>query len=302
MPCYHPIQVYREVGGLNPETGKWRITFNKADGLIPLKISCGQCVGCRLERSRKWAMRIMHEAQMHEVNSFITLTYDDEHLKYMVNLDTGELNPTLVKRDWQLFMKKLRKELTGVRIRFFMCGEYGSINKRPHFHACVFGYDFPDKKFYKLVEGGHRLYVSETLTRIWSQGICTIGGLTFQSAAYVARYILKKHTGHTADDYYQGTLPEFTLMSRMPGIGRDWIEKYYKDVYPHDFVIVGAGFKCKPHKYYDAFMEKEHNDIITDVYQQRILMIRRMPKLSEERLYDKKKVKLLQIEKLKRSI
>lgn len=302
MPCYHPIEAYRSVSGPNPDTGKWPLTFKKNDGLIPVTIACGQCIGCRLERSRKWAMRCVHEAQMHDDNCFITLTYNDDNLHYVVDMETGELSPTLVKRDWQLFMKKLRWEFKDVKIRFYMAGEYGDQSARPHYHACIFGFDFPDKKLFNIVSGGHKLYVSDTLNSLWNRGFCTIGELTFQTAAYVARYVMKKQTGYYSKEYYAGRLPEFTLMSRRPGIARDWIEKYHTDVYPHDMVVISKTVTSRPSKYYDMYMEKHFPDLIADVYAQRRLQIRNIPKLSSERLYQKKKVKLLQIEKLKRSI
>lgn len=302
MPCYHPIEAYRSKEGRNPETGKWPLVFNKNDGVMPVMIACGQCIGCRLEKSRKWAIRCAHEAQMHEENCFITITYSEENLKYIVDMETGELSPTLVKRDWQLFMKRLRKELGDVKIRFYAAGEYGEKSYRPHYHACIFGYSFPDRQLFSIVNGGHKLYISELLNRVWGHGFCSIGELTFESAAYVARYIMKKQTGYYAEDHYKGRLPEFTLMSRCPGIGRDWIERYHKDVYPHDYIVLASGKKSGVPKYYDAFMEKEYPDLICEVYSQRRFKICKMPKLSESRLYDKEKCKLLQIDKLKRSI
>lgn len=302
VPCYYPIEAYRSVKGRDPETGKWPLTFKKNDGLWPVTIACGQCIGCRLERSRKWAMRCVHEAQMHEQNCFITLTYNDEHLSYITNMETGELTSTLVKRDWQLFMKRLRKEYVGIKIRFYMAGEYGEKSLRPHYHACIFGFDFPDKKLFSIVHGGHKIYVSESLSKIWGKGFCTIGDLNFQTAAYVARYIMKKQTGYSAAEHYNGRTPEFTLMSRADGIGKEWIEKYHGDVYPHDILVINKKVTTQPPKYYDRFMEKEHPDIICEVYEQRRLRIKKMPKLSADRLYQKMQCKIKQISKLKRSI
>ena len=162
----------------------------------PEKLPCGQCVGCRLERSRQWAIRCMHEAQMHEDNCFITLTFNPESLD-------DRSNPwSLDVRDFQLFMKRLRKKY-GAGIRFYHCGEYGELNKRPHYHACIFGFDFPDKRLWKVTNSGHRLYISESLDELWPFGFCTIGNVTFESAAYVARYIMKKVNGDAAADHYE---------------------------------------------------------------------------------------------------
>ena len=124
MPCYHPITAWRLVGGMDKKTGKWKITFDKRKGhpATEMKISCGQCIGCRLERSRQWAVRCVHEASLHTANSFITLTYRNECLP-----GDGSVHP----EHFQKFMKRLRKALPDVKIRFFHCGEYGSMLSRP---------------------------------------------------------------------------------------------------------------------------------------------------------------------------
>lgn len=160
-------------------------------------------------------------------------------------------------------MKRLRKAFPQ-KIRFFQCGEYGEEKGRPHYHSILFNIDFPDK----IREGssnGHPLYTSETLTQIWGKGRAIIGDVTFESAAYVARYIMKKVTGELADDHYEkinettGEItkltPEFITMSRMPGIATKWFEKYHSNVYPHDFVVVD-GKKHMPPKFYDTLFER----------------------------------------------
>lgn len=191
---------------------------------------------------------------MHKKNCFVTLTFSDEHLPNP---------PTLDVRDFQLFMKRLRKKF-GSGIRFFHCGEYGSKYGRPHYHACLFNFDFPDKKLWRVSEGNN-LYTSEILQELWEhKGYCIIGEVTFQSAAYVARYIMKKINGKDAADHYEiydletGELsqakPEYVTMSRRPGIAAGWFEKYQSDVFPHDYVIV-RGHKCKPPRYYDNILK-----------------------------------------------
>jgi len=180
MACYHPVQAYLGEDGV--------VTFaeRRTHGSVScLRLPCGKCVGCRLERSRQWAVRCMHEAQLHDRNCFITLTYDEAHVPAGFSLRY---------RDFQLFMKKLRK-FAGHPVRFFMCGEYGGEHSRPHFHACLFGFDFPDKVQFKRVGGGAVIYRSSVLERLWLQGFSTIGAVTFESAAYVARYVMKKLDG-----------------------------------------------------------------------------------------------------------
>lgn len=145
-----------------------------------MTVSCGQCIGCRLERSRQWAVRCMHEKQMHDDACFITLTYDDDNLPF------GE---TLVLSDWQKFMKRLVKK--NGPIRFYHCGEYGDDTNRPHYHAILFGYRPDDPELFST-SGETKLYASPSLRNTWGMGHCTFGDATFETAAYVARYITKK--------------------------------------------------------------------------------------------------------------
>lgn len=250
MPCYKPLKGYRSKT-VNP-SGKRSIVFNAREAYHDLTcdLPCGQCIGCKLERSRKWALRCMHESKLYEENAFITLTYDDEHLPP---------GGTLRLEDFQNFMKRLRKKFTGRKIRFFHCGEYGENTKRPHYHACLFNIDFSDKYAWKK-ENENQLYRSPTLEKLWPEGQSTIGSVTFESAAYVARYITKKITGPRADEHYQGLKPEYVTMSRGKGLGFGWYEKFKRDLYPDDFALINRGdklVKCKIPKYYDALLEKE---------------------------------------------
>lgn len=189
----------------------------------------------------------MHEASLHQDNCFLSLTYNDENIP-----DRGQL----VYRDFQLFMKRLRRHAKK-RLSFYMCGEYAPENERPHFHACIFGFDFPDRVPAQLLNDDP-LYNSETLDRLWGLGFSTIGNLTFSSAAYVARYCLKKVTGFNAKYHYArmdsrgpySLTPEFSRCSLRPGIGARWLEKFNSDVYNFDHVIVN-GQETKPPRYYD---------------------------------------------------
>ena len=256
MTCYHPIEAWRSKE-LNA-SGKRGIVFDRSKGLVdrPLVVPCGQCIGCRLERSRQWAVRCVHEAQLHEHNSYITLTYNDKHLP------SGN---TLVKKHFQDFMKRLRKG-NGHRIRYFHCGEYGDRSDRPHYHALLFGHDFSDKVPWKKNDRGELLYTSEDLEEKWGKGFCSIGAVTFDSAAYVARYIMKKVTGDGAEEHYEhickttGEItqrqPEYVTMSRRPGIAAEWFEAFADDVYPSDFITV-RGVKMRPPKYYDRQLERD---------------------------------------------
>lgn len=258
MPCYAPLTAWHTKEFL--PSGKRGITFQQRNALFidrPLKLPCGQCIGCRLEKSRQWAMRCLHEKQLHQESAFLTLTYDNEHMPP---------DGTLVKKHLSAFCKRLHNRLLrrrGIGIRFYACGEYGETTRRPHYHAIIFGYGFPDKKFYKNAKRGERLYTSDEVAELWPFGFNVIGDVTFDSAAYVARYVMKKVTGERAEQFYQWidadgvvheVLPEFTNMSRRPGIGAKWFEKYGEHSYVWDSIIMN-GKAVRPPRYYDTKYE-----------------------------------------------
>lgn len=254
MQCKHPLKGWRS-RTVNP-SGKRSIVFSARDGYhdLPVLVPCGQCVGCRLERSRQWAVRCLHEASLSDRNCFVTLTYDDAHYPVGGSLD---------KSAFPKFMKRLRKEFPHERIRYFHCGEYGELLGRPHYHACLFGFDFPDKVAWTTRQG-YPVWRSPVLESLWPFGLSEVGSVTFESAAYVARYILKKVTGSNAEDYYRVCdartgeivcrVPEYVTMSRRPGIGREWLEKYMCEVYPSDAVVV-RGRLARPPRAYDVVLE-----------------------------------------------
>lgn len=246
MPCYSPLYGYR--GSRLTVNGKREIIFrHKVDGFQErasrhvdyVTLPCGGCIGCRLDRSRDWAIRCFHESSLYTRNCFLTLTYSDVNLPVSGSVSVREI---------QLFMKRLRKRF-GDGIRFFHCGEYGSRLRRPHYHVLVFNFDFEDRVLWSE-RNGTRLFVSKTLEDLWGKGFCTIGDVTFESAGYVARYILKKVTGDSSPMYYGGLNPEYVTMSRRPGIGYGWYKKYKNDVYPEGSVVVN-GVKYVAPSYYD---------------------------------------------------
>lgn len=253
MACYKPLKGYR---AKKPnESGKYSIVFNPRFGYLdmPMEVPCGQCIGCRIDRSQQWALRCMFEASTHEKNCFITLTYDDDHLPF-----DGNLN----KEHFQLFMKRLRKQ-NGKGIKYFHCGEYGDNFGRPHYHALLFNYRPDDLRIHGL-SSGLPLYTSEKLTKLWGKGHAPVGDLTYESAAYTARYALKKINGKLKEQHYtaihpvtgefQSIEPEYQTCSN--GIGKNWFEQYHCDVYPHDYVVHN-GKKFKVPKYFDRLFEEE---------------------------------------------
>jgi hypothetical protein len=298
VACFHPLKAFRTACG--------EIIFNphRRDTVADLTLPCGQCVGCRLERSRQWAIRCVHEASLHKDNCFITLTYAPEHLPF---------DNSLHYRDFQLFMKRLRKRFPDSKIRFYMCGEYGENFGRPHFHACLFGWNFPDRKLFFTSKHGDKVYRSDTLEELWPFGLCSIGEVTFKSAAYVARYIMKKVTGKAAYAHYHEIdidgvsretprTPEFTKMSLKPGIGAGWFDKYKDDVYPHDYVIVN-GKKVKPPRYYDKkYAESDPFDYDELEFHRFSRAREKLHDNTPERLAVRKEVLEAKLSKLKRNL
>lgn len=223
-----------------------------------IQVPCGKCSGCKLDYSREWAIRCVHEASLHENNSFITLTYSPENLPE---------DHSVSKRELQLFFKKLRKKIG--QFRYFACGEYGANRNRPHYHAIIFGYDFPDRTLWSKTHNGDLLFRSKELEKIWNKGFSTVGNVTLQSAQYVARYTFKKQKqgAHEHDDYelldtetgeIHKLLPEFCLMSRRPGIGHDWYEKFKSDT-DKDYLTVNRQ-QVKVPKYYDYLLQKKNEE------------------------------------------
>lgn len=239
----------------------------------------------------------MHESQTHERNCFITLTYDDAHYPE---------NHSVHVRDWQLFAKRLRKKIG--RFRFFMCAEYGEQTFRPHYHALIFGHDFlADRVTYKTKP--HRLWTSPTLTETWGQGFAIIGALTYESAAYCARYVMKKVNGDLAKQHYEridadtgeifNVRPEFVTMSRRPGIGAPWLAQFKTDVYPSDQVVI-RGKTFRPPRYYDDSLSEP--DLQALKKRRRHKLLSRSEELTPERLAVREQVLAATLKTLSRKL
>lgn len=333
MACFYPRQALRTDG--RTASGKSVIRFISNRQSQPFignpkllsGLPCGQCIGCRLERSRQWAIRCVNEASLFQENSFITLTFDDESLFKRSNpmsLDMKEF-PDFIKRmrrrfsDPQdsLFRPSFSEYLPlDVRdtVRYYMCGEYGDLFKRPHYHSILFGVDFSDKVLVKIKDG-KRYYTSPSLSLLWPFGMHIITDVTFDTCAYVARYIMKKSLGKDAwKNYFQyldentgelvgHRIPEYTTMSRRSGIGKEWLDKYLQDVYPKDKIFMRGRGYSKPPKYYDSLFE-----IFSPIDFQSLKEARIKAALSNahdntpDRLQVKQVVKLAQIKSLKRNL
>lgn len=259
MPCYHPI----EVGILRkPLYGAGRRRDMQ-------RVPCGNCLGCRAEQARQWSVRILHEMQMHDAAWFLTLTYTDETIP-----ENGSLYP----QDFRTFIKDLRRDHPARSISYYGCGEYGSLTKRPHYHAVLFGAHFLDKRVIPR-SGGTTVWRSPTLENYWPHGLSEFGTVTAASAAYVAGYVRKKINKSQDPNAYErvdpetGELvqiePEFARMSLRPALGRRWLEKYWQDVYPRDRVVIN-GFEGKPPRYYDKWLEQHQPEMAMLVRERRI--------------------------------
>lgn len=221
MSCVYPIDAWR--AKKRSDTGKRGIVFNPRDGYADqkLQLPCGKCVGCSRSRAKQWTTRLYHESQLHEQNSFITLTYENPPV-------------SLVKSDVQRFIKRLRKLHP---LRFFAVGEYGERTRRPHYHLILFGKDYLEGSY--DIDGN--LYGSPVINETWGKGIASIGAVTPKSIAYVAGYCNKKI----------GDPDTFNLMSRRPGIGHSWLDKYADDIRRTEVISIEGHETAVPARYFD---------------------------------------------------
>lgn len=296
-----------------------------------MEVACGQCLGCRLDRSRMWAMRIVHESTLYETgngNCFITLTYRDPEICSTQELLDGKHIPadwSLRKTDFQKFMKRLRKARPGAKLKYFHCGEYSNTCRhgldletvkcplcnvgRPHYHAILFNCSFVDLEPYGQTPDGRTLYMSPELEKIWGFGIVDVSEVNWQSAAYVSRYCLKKVNGLNQQDHYStvehdGTItfldPEYATMSN--GIGSEWYEKYAEDLWPSDEVPVpGHGVVKKVPRYYEEKLKAIDADLHEYIKEKRIkFRTENAHEYTAERLHSKYRVKQAQTKNLKR--
>jgi hypothetical protein len=252
MQCYTPMTAYRDSDN--------QIIFSyKPNVISELKLPCGQCIGCRLNHAENWAIRMVHEAQMHEENSFITLTYDENNLPE---------NESLHYPDVTRFLKRLRKALSKTpykgKIKYYRVGEYGDENSRPHYHIILFGFDFTYKIRYKGLEnekihwrsnGDRKYYISSFLNALWDRGHAELGDVDYATCMYVAKYVTKKVTGKEKEAHYGDKEPEKAAMSKKEPIGHSWLKKFSSDVYNTDSVILDAK-RFRVPKSYDTWLEK----------------------------------------------
>jgi len=296
VACFKPLRGYRSK--FPNGSGKYPIVFGDAgpSAYEAVEVRCGQCIGCRLDYSRDWAVRCVHEASLFEENCFVTCTYDEDHLP---------IGGTLVRHHFVDFIKRLRDDFS---FRFFMCGEYGEQLSRPHYHAVFFGLDFEDKRIWK--RGEYPLYRSEYLERKWKRGMCIIGAVNYDTAAYCARYIVKRIRGVDAWEHYQnfdcltGEIyelePEYCTMSRRPGIGAAWFDLYSDEVFPEDEVFL-RGHCTKPPRFYEKLLEIVDPDVLEGVKRERVEFLwNHLDDCTPARLKSREMVKSAQVGQLHR--
>ena len=298
LSCYHPLKRFilpngdgivcgKDVNFVVRDGSKWRGVCSEhatagRDYITNFQyIPCGQCVGCRLDYSRKWADRMCMEASFHDSNYFLTLTYDDEHLplpNLIVDEETGEAveSPfrSLHKKDMQDFMKRLRKN-SGQKVRFYLAGEYGDQTFRPHYHLILFGLKLVDLKPFKRSSQGFYYYVSDFIRKCWPFGNHFVTDFTWDTAAYTARYVMKKLKGRDAQFYNDfGIEPPFTLMSRAPGLGRDYYNEQKDYIYRFDgfYLSNNPGIKIKPPRYFDKLYDIEYPEAMEEVKRKRLIV------------------------------
>lgn len=246
MQCMHP-RLIRNPG--------WN--FGDPNSPESFQVPCGHCVGCRIARTREWAVRLLHELDTQKDGIFVTLTYNNDNLPADLSLH---------KEDLQKFFKRLRKSLNGRRIKYYACGEYGENPrdgdiKRPHYHAIIYGLSPKDKHY---------------LDSCWSKGFITVGTVTYYSCKYVSGYVQKKLYGKDAREYQDRT-PPFMVCSN--AIGLDYVLRNKDRLLKDKFVTV-QGTKLALPRYYRVVLgidtleyyesTQEHRDAVRKVFQNRL--------------------------------
>lgn len=311
MPCYHPLLGVPK--GVDLKSGKMQYMIRpypkdyvKDQYIDCIQVPCGKCIGCRLEYSRQWANRCMLELKDHDSAYFVTLTYNDWHVPLSQYEVQGEIQTaqSLRKRDFQLFMKRLRKAFPDQKIRFFAAGEYGSHTYRPHYHAILFGLKLDDLETYGMSSQNFPYFWSKSLQKLWDEGenvqnlyervekkpllsyqnvlqymqgckesstplatrgFVLVANVSWETCAYVARYVTKKLTGPVAEFYKEHNIEApFSLMSRKPGIGRGYYDVHLDNLYDYDYINVATsqgGVKFRPPKYFNRLLESDNPEL-----------------------------------------
>lgn len=217
-----------------------------------LSLPCGHCTQCLLNYARTWAVRCCLEASLYNNNYFVTLTYSNKNLP---------VSSFQSRRNVQLFLKRLRKYIPGVK--YFGCTEKGDTTKRLHHHLILFNCDLKDAKpLGKGIVQGH-YFKSKFLEDRWKLGLVDIGEVSFNSCSYVARYCMKKRFQEKDPD-------EYIFMSRNIGLG--WLNQHVDTCLKYDEIYFNFGNfnKAKLPRYFDKVLEKYDPDAVERLKRQRI--------------------------------
>lgn len=311
MSCFHPVSAWFS-NELNP-SGKRSLVFNikeRYKGDDPrydkeIKIPCGHCIGCKADKQKEWAVRILSEKITNENSYFVTLTYNE---KFRPISQSGQ--PTLDKKRFTDFMKRLRKKFGKCRIRYFQCGEYGEKNNNPHHHMVLFGpllHDNVEISFDEKTD--YKLYINPRIMETWSDpvtkesyGFHTVGELTPESALYVAKYATKKVYGELREKIYGDRIPEYATMSNRPGLGHEFVRKYYNDIYRQDRFVVKDGFIVRPPKFFDDWYKKNFGENFEEIQLERRNYAIEHEEKDWQRLLTKEKYKQLLSERKRERI
>lgn len=277
----------------NPDGGRPVFSYSRGtrEGLRELKLPCGKCPECMKDYYTMWATRGSRELSQWDSSLFITLTYDEKHLPKNNSLDKGEI---------QRFIKRVKHHFGSTKsnpIRQTYCGEYGEKTRRPHYHCVLYNLDFADKRKHYLSPQGHQVYTSDTLTRLWGNGIAEFGYATPASIAYLYKYILKKKSRKEKteplyierDGITYEVEHEFIESSRNPGIGAflrdsDSIKKGYLSV---------NGVRKKLPKYYLEHLKKTDPEAAAKLADSRFDFAQSKPKETRLRKIQKEEAQKL---------
>ena len=330
MPCYQPllrieypnIKYMNKNGKISTKASIHTTTDTELEDIIDGKetikmlIPCGQCIGCRLDYSRQWANRGYLESLLHAQNYFITLTYDNEHLPmkdFTIIEDkiyprTEEWKGTLNKRDLQLFFKRLRDRIP--KFSYMACGEYGSENGRPHYHAILFGAELPTETFYNPRLINHEFYYqNDIIEECWTEevgrgkktgkslGYSNISEANWNTIAYTARYVVKKQMGIYADEEYKkrGQEKEFITVSKNPAIGKEYFNLHHMDIMENDKIMIhnkNGTYEVTRPRYYDKLIEKYHEEELKETKAKRKKIAQELAELKDTTTSLKRKQQL----------
>jgi len=249
--------------------------FDFVEGVV----TCRKCIGCKSDRARDISLRASHEVQMVGQAAFLTLTYDRDNLPWdsrplskegqrLALAHPGRVLPwrgSLRRRDVVLFMKRLRKELSkdGIRVRAYMVGEYGGRTARPHYHLCLFGFDFQeDRRQTGDSKQGHRMFTSARLDALWGMGMCWINEMGREVAQYAAKYALKdvgsKLELRNGGGHVVEVEPPFDSLPHGKALGLPWLDRFWSDVFPRGLVVLKGGIELPaPSAYMKVCKERD---------------------------------------------